>query len=245
LKLQNFNITTNLFKQMPNFNECIWAFLTVITRMWANCGLVPFADMLQHSNYSPIFLDSNGEKFSSMTSKEKITSGSPIYDNYLVQDDITLYVNFGFVEQSDRTHLSVGFQFETNNTVIASIINSQRHIFENKKIYISSEGINQEIMAFLRLHVLDTNDLKIGHFENDQFLYQIVSLANELRCLKKLKLRISHLLDKTELDYVQVNFSKLEEGTTEWQICKLIQNISNLKDQYNSFIDNYWNSFLS
>jgi hypothetical protein len=245
LKLQDFNSTTNLFSQMPNFNECMWAFLTVITRMWAGSGLVPFADMLQHSNYSPIYLDSQGENFSSMTSKEKITSGSTIYDNYLVQDDITLYVNFGFVEQSDRTHLSIGFQFETINTVIASIINSQRHKFENKKIYISSEGINQEMMAFLRLHLLDANDLKIGQFENDQFFYQIISLANELRCLQKLKFRISHLLDKAELDYVQVNFSKLDEGTTEWQICKLIQNIATLKDQYNNFIENYWKSFLS
>jgi hypothetical protein len=245
LKLQNFNTTTNLFKQMPNFTECMWAFLTVITRMWASCGLVPFADMLQHSNYSPIFLDSQGEKFSSMTSKDKITSGSPIYDNYLVQDDITLYVNFGFVEQSDRTHLSIGFQFETKNTLIATIINSERNKFQDKKIYLSTEGINHDLMAFLRLHLLDSNDLKIANFENDLFFYQLITLANELRCLQKLKTRLNFLIEQKELEFSTNNIGSFQPYSPDWCVCKLILNCDDLKNRVNSYIEEYWKSFLA
>jgi hypothetical protein len=245
LKLQDFNSTTNLFSQMPNFNECMWAFLTVITRMWAGAGLVPFADMLQHSNYSPIYLDSQGENFSSMTSKEKITSGSTIYDNYLVQDDITLYVNFGFVEESPTTHLSIGFQFETKNTLIASIINSERNKFQNKKIYLSTEGINHDLMAFLRLHLLDSNDLKIANFENDLFFYQLITLANELRCLQKLKTRLNFLIEQKELEFSANNIGSFQPYSPDWCVCKLILNCDDLKNKINSYIEEYWKSFLN
>jgi len=245
IKLQNFNSSSGIFTQMPNFNECMWAFLTVITRMWANAGLVPFADMLQHSNQSPIYLDSKGEQFSTMSVKQPILKDSVIYDNYFVQDDITLFVNFGFVEDSPTTHLSVSFQFETTNTVVASIINTQRHNFEGKKIYLSTEGINNELVSFLRLHLLDQNDLRIGQFDNDQFFYQLISLSNELRCLQKLKFRLQHLIDPKELEWVYMNSNKFEPTTPEGSICKLLLNVQNLKLKVEEFIEGYWKSFLN
>ena len=246
VKLQHYNSQVNkIFNVVPNFNECIWAFLTVITRMWANAGLVPFADMLQHSNDSKIYLDTIGANFSIMTTKSVTPAGSVIFDNYFVQDDITLYVNFGFVEVSPITHLSVGFQFETKNTLIASIINTERNKFQNKRIYLSTEGINQDLIGFLRLHLLDANDLKIANFENDQFFLQLITLANELRCLQKLKNRLNFLIEPKELEFIEANFNNYEELTPEWSVCKLIKNIDQLKKVCDNYIDEYWKSFLS
>jgi hypothetical protein len=244
--LKNYDSNVNkIFTQMPNFNECMWAFLTVITRMWANAGLVPFADMLQHSNDSKIYLDTKEEQYSYMSCKSLTPSGSVIFDNYFVQDDITLYVNFGFVEESPTTHLSIGFQFETKNTLIASIINSERNKFQNKKIYLSTEGINHDLMAFLRLHLLDSNDLKIANFENDLFFYQLITLANELRCLQKLKTRLNFLIEPKELEFSANNIGSFQPYSPDWCVCKLILNCDDLKNRINSYIEEYWKSFLA
>ena len=240
--LKSYNDVNNLFAQMPNFNECIWAFLTVITRMWAGSGLVPFADLLQHSNNSNISLDLNDDNCK-MTSKESITSGSVIYDNYLVQDDITLYVNFGFVEESETTNLSLNFSFETRSPIIASVINSERQKIGEKKIFISTQGINSDMMSFLRLHLLDSTDLKLVDL-GEGFYNNIITLQNELRCLQKLKFRISHVLEQSEVDYANDNIDKFEPYSTEWSICKLVLNIQNLKSVNYKFIEDYWKSFI-
>ena len=240
--LKSYNDVNNIFGQMPNFNECIWAFLTVITRMWAGSGLVPFADLLQHSNNSTMALDLNDDNCK-MTSKETITNGSVIYDNYLVQDDITLYVNFGFVEESETTSLSINFSFETRSPIIASVINSERQKLSEKKIFISTHGINSDMMSFLRLHLLDSTDLKLVEL-GEGFYNNIITLQNELRCLQKLKFRISHFLEQSEVDYANDNIDKFEPYSPEWSICKLVLNIQNLKLTNYKFIEDYWKSFI-
>ena len=240
--LKSYNDVNNLFGQMPNFNECIWAFLTVITRMWSGSGLIPFADLLQHSNNSNIALDLNDDNCK-MTSKEYITSGSVIYDNYLVQDDITLYVNFGFIEESEITNLNLNFSFETRSPIIASVINSERQKTNEKKIFISTQGINSDMMSFLRLHLLDSTDLKLVEL-GEGFYNNIITLQNELRCLQKLKFRISHVLEQSEVDYANDNIDKFEPYSTEWSICKLVLNIQNLKLVNYKFIEDYWKSFI-
>ena len=240
--LKSYNDVNNLFAQMPNFNECIWAFLTVITRMWSGSGLVPFADLLQHSNNSNIALDLNDDNCK-MASKETITSGSVIYDNYLVQDDIILYVNFGFIEESETTNLTLNFSFETRSPIIASVINSERQKTNEKKIFISTQGINSDMMSFLRLHLLDYTDLKLVDL-GEGFYSNIVTLQNELRCLQKLKFRISHVLEQSEVDYATNNIDKFEPYSPEWSICKLVLNIQNLKSANYKFIEDYWKSFI-
>jgi hypothetical protein len=240
--LKSYNDVNNIFVQMPNFNECIWAFLTVITRMWAGSGLVPFADLLQHSNRSTMALDLSDDNCK-MTSKETITSGSAIYDNYLVQDDITLYVNFGFVEESEITNLSINFSFETHSPIIASVINTERQKLNEKKIFISTQGINSDLMSFLRLHLLDSTDLKLVDL-GEGFYNNIITLQNELRCLQKLKFRIAHVLEQSEVDYATNNIDKFEPYSTEWNICKLVLNIQNLKLNIHNFIEGYWKSFI-
>ena len=241
--LKSYNDVNNLFEQMPNFNECIWAFLTVITRMWTGSGLVPFADLLQHSNSSNISLDVT-ENDCKMSSKEAINSGSVIYDNYLVQDDISLYVNFGFVEESETTNLNLNFSFETRSSIISSIIESERQKMRDRRIFISTQGINLDLMSFLRLHLLDSTDLKLVDIEREELYNNIISLQNELRCLQKIKFRLSHVLEQSEVDYVNNNIGKFEPYSTEWSICKLVLNIQNLKSVNYKFIEDYWKSFI-
>lgn len=245
VKLQHYNQNVNqIYTQMPNFNECLWAFLTVITRMWANAGMVPFADMLQHSNKSTIYLDTQGNNFSIMTCKNNIDQDSVIFDNYLVQDDITLYTNFGFVEESELSHLAINFQFDEKSPLISSIINSGMSKFQGRKIYLTTEGINSDLMAYLRLNSLDSNDLKISNFESENFYNQLISLANELRCLQKLKNRLNYLIDPKELESIRNNFNTYVPYSPEWSISKLVLSAQDIKEKTEKYIVNYWTSFI-
>jgi hypothetical protein len=206
-------------------------------------GLVPFADLLQHSNSSNISLDAT-ENDCKMSSKDYITSGSVIYDNYLVQDDIILYTNFGFVEESETTNLNLNFSFETRSSIIASIIESERQKMIDRRIFISTQGINLDLMSFLRLHLLDSTDLKLVDIEREELYNNIISLQNELRCLQKIKFRLSHVLEQSEVDYAANNIDKFEPYSPEWSICKLVLNIQNLKLISYKFIEDYWKSFI-
>ena len=62
--------------------------------------------------------------------------------------------------------------------------------------------------------------------------------------LQKLKFRISHVLEQSEIDYANDNIGKFEPYSTEWSICKLVLNIQNLKSVNYKFIEDYWKSFI-
>ena len=222
-----------------NRNELLWAFLTASTRMWTNIGLVPFADLLQHSNRSNMILSDKDSSFFMMS--ESIDEGEEVFDNYALNDDLTLFTNFGFVESSDVSVLSINFMFE--ETILDSLKSS---ILNRKKIApinISSLGINQNLMRFIRINLIDQNDLKIINLSDDELGNSIISLENELRCLRKVKNRSNYFLSENEIKFIQGDRESLSD--IEKQIFDLLSKINNLKVQINQFINNYWMSLLS
>jgi hypothetical protein len=92
--------------------------------------------------------------------------------------------------------------------------------------------------------MLNEKDIRNIDFDNPEYLKSIISISNELRCLKKLKFRISNLLSSNELEWAKTNIDTLQEST-EKDICKLILKLNSIQIAIDKIISDYWLSFLS
>jgi hypothetical protein len=250
-KVQNLNNEfTSLYDKLIEINnqhkivesftkeDLLWAFLITSTRMWTGFGLVPFADLLQHSNNSNMILSDRDSNLFMMT--DYIGEGEEVFDNYALNDDITLFVNFGFVESSNTAVVSINFIFEETilDGLKSSILNRRKLLPMN----ISSLGINQNLMRFIRLNLIDESDLKLVNLSDEELGNSMISLENELRCLKKVKNRSNYFLTENEIKFIQSDRDSLSD--IEKQIFDLLSKVNNLKVQINQFVNNYWISLL-
>jgi uncharacterized protein YpiB (UPF0302 family) len=209
--------------------------------MWLDIGLVPFADLLQHSNESQIILShENGLSF--MNSVGIVESGQEIYDNYATNDDINLFVTFGFVDKSSISNLLINFIFDKKEGILKDIVELRSG--DNKNLHISSSGISERLMKFIRVNMINSDDLKLIDFNSNNLGEDIISLSNELRSLKKIKNRMDFFIEKSEIEYVRGNYNNHQTDTLESEICELIIKIDNLKIQVNQFINTYWINLL-
>jgi len=175
-----------------------------------------------------------------MKSQDTIQAGHPIFDNYLLNDDIMLYINFGFVESSDLITLPMAFGFENQPAVVTKLIENE---FKNLgKIFITTEGVNVNLMRYLRLNLLDVSDFSaISEFSESTGL-SLINFNNEFKCLKKLKFRLSNSLPDEDLPLLnRVNYST---NSQESNIYKLLNRVFKLKETTNTFIKNYWSELI-
>jgi len=220
-------------------DDILYAYLLTVSRMWTGIGIVPVADLLQHSNRSNISLNKN-EQVCNMKSQDTIQAGHPIFDNYLLNDDIMLYINFGFVESSDLITLPMAFGFENQPAVVTKLIENE---FKNLgKIFITTEGVNVNLMRYLRLNLLDVSDFSgISEFSESTGL-SLINFNNEFKCLKKLKFRLSNSLPDEDLPLLnRVNYST---NSQESNIYRLLNRVFKLKETTNIFIKNYWSELI-
>lgn len=220
-------------------DEILYAYLLTVSRMWTGIGIVPMADLLQHSNRSNISLNRTGQ-VCNMRSQDTIPAGHPIFDNYLLNDDIMLYINFGFIESSDLITMSMGFAFENQPAVVTKLIENE---FKNLgKIFITTEGVSINLMRYLRLNLLDVSDLSsISEFSESTGI-NLINFNNEIKCLKKIKFRLSNFLPEEDLPLLSnVNYSN---NPQESNIYKLLNRVFKLKESTNTFIKNYWSELI-
>jgi hypothetical protein len=218
--------------------DLLWAFLTTSTRMWTGIGLVPLADLLQHSNNSNMILSDKDSNLFMMA--DSIGEGEEVFDNYALNDDFTLFTNFGFVESSNITVISINFMFE--ETILDGLKSSILNRKKMAPMNISSLGINQNLMRFIRLNLIDESDLKLVNLSDEELGNSMISLENELRCLKKVKNRSNYFLTENEVKFIQSDRDSLSD--IEKQIFDLLSKVNNLKVQINQFVNNYWISLL-
>lgn len=121
-------------------DEVFWAFLIVITRMWQNSGLVPMADLFQHSYESNItlFKESNLNK---MRSDRDFNEGEVIYDNYMVKSDVSLFFNFGFLQNTKHTYTTISIDYNDCNKDEKEFINTQFEIVDDSREYLKKEFV--------------------------------------------------------------------------------------------------------
>jgi hypothetical protein len=220
-------------------DEILYAYLLTVSRMWTGIGIVPVADLLQHSNRSNISLNRTGQ-VCNMKSQDTIPAGHPIFDNYLLNDDIMLYINFGFIESSDLITMPMGFAFENQPAVVTKLIENE---FKNLgKIFITTEGVSISLMRYLRLNLLDVSDLSaISEFSESTGI-NLINFNNEFKCLKKIKFRLSNFLPEEDLPLLNnVNYST---NLQESNIYKLLNRVFKLKESTNNFIKNYWSELI-
>lgn len=237
-KLIKYNETNKIFNFELKVTFTLWSYLSVMTRMWTNVGLVPFADLLQHSNESNISLNSDNDS-SNMIAQNNIKQDEIVYDNYLIQDDISLYLNFGFVDKSGNDVSSINFRIDTENMLLKNIINFETSKIE-PKYFISTKGININLMKALRIISLNENDIKNLDFDNIDFS-KIVSINNELRALRKLKNRLNFIVSENELHFLERN----DKTDIEKNISLLLEKMLNIKAKINLEINNYWLNLLN
>ena len=239
--LQKYISQTALFENCQT-SDILWAYLCVITRMWSSLGLVPFADLLQHSNESEMAINAQDDQLF-MTGS--FIEGQELFDNYCLDDDQTLFTNFGFVESSNLSLLSVGFLFEERPKMIQVLIDSILQTADIKKLILTNRGINVQLMRYLRLNFLDSHDLKLVDLADDNIGVDIITLGNELKCLKKIKYSLSNLFPVEAIDLATSQIVNYEQGTPEYMIFKFILRVDDLKTSLDAFIDEYWMNFLS
>jgi hypothetical protein len=240
-KLIEYNNKSGLFKEII-FEEVLWVYLCVITRMWSEVGLVPFADLLQHSNESPMAIVTTPDDLSMTGSFQ---SGDQVFDNYCVDDDLNLFLNFGFVDSTQTSILNMSFVFENQQNNIDFLIDGLINKSEIKKLILSSKGINQQLMKFLRLKFIDAVDLRMIDIDDAQLGDQAISLNNELKCLKKIRFRVQNLFSDEEINNATLQILNYDSNTPEYLVYSFIIKISKFRQNIYEFIDNYWSSFLS
>ncbi len=238
--LEKFRTYTNRNNFLIDLSddEFLYCYLLTISRMWTGIGLIPIADLLQHSNTSHISLNKN-ENFANMKSVDTISSGQSIYDNYLLNDDIMLFINFGFVDGSDLITIPMNFAFEEQPQVISKLISRE---FDNiGKIYLTSDGINVNLMRYLRLNLLEMSDIDAIK-DQSEFGNQIITLGNEFKALKKLKFRLSNYISQEDL--VLLNSLNYSQNETEKSIFLILNRIFKLKEMTFSFVKKYWSDLI-
>lgn len=146
-------------------DEVFWAFLIVITRMWQNSGLVPMADLFQHSYDSNITLYK--ESFlNKMKSDRDFNDCEIIYINYLVKSDSTLFFNFGFLQNTNHTYTTIPIDYNNCNKDEKEFINAQ---FE---ISVDSNYLKKEFEYDVYEHIFivvvnfDKQKIKCNNFDD-------------------------------------------------------------------------------
>ena len=240
INLLNFCKSSNDdFLKTVTQEELFWSYLTVITRYIDGVGLVHLFDNFQHSN------DSNTrfilEIDNIQLSLDGVYSiGEIVYTNQNYKDDIDFFLHRGALEKSEVCHLRAQFNFKDKPDVIKNIINSSKLTSD---LHYSSLGLSNTLLYYLRTNMLSELDL-ILMSKDYNFYEQLITLENERKCLQKIKVNLSMLNSKEELEYVKVNLSTFEQNSLEYNICQIITKIDRMSNTLNNFIDSYWISLL-
>jgi hypothetical protein len=178
-----------------------WAYLVFRTRQWANQGLVPIADLLQHSNKSELLLTIDNETNSGiMTTKTDINKNNIIYDNYGIYDDTVLLCNFGFIDNNgelnkilndniDHTYmLKVDFEAKIDDSkFIGRLKDREMKLYrENKTFFITNKGLCISLLNYLRIGAISETDLKLINIDS-AYYENVISLENEARVITWIK----------------------------------------------------------
>lgn len=239
VNLYNFcNNSNNDFLKNLNYDEILWAYLTVISRSVDDVGLVPLFDFFQHLNESNSYLVDNTDSYT-LTLSGGHSIGEIVYVNNDYKDEIEIFLNKGIVDKTDICFLKMEFQFKQKSDIINTIVKNSNI----KPGYISSLGVNANLLYYLRVNMMSESDL-IFMSKNYNFYEEIISIDNERRSLQKLKAKLSNLNSKEELDYVNSNLTQLSKDSLEFKICKIIQKIDKMSQDLSNSIYEYWGSLL-
>lgn len=242
-------------KSVLTYDNVKWCYLLLITRQWNNSGLVPVADLFQHSCKSGMLLMpiNNGQN-NIMTTKEEINEGMCVYDNYGVYDDILQFTSFGFIENMTEDNCSRFIKIIFNKGL--NKVETSLDRFKNAEIdkytsvqrifYLNNTGIQNYILEYLRLYFLDEYDLKIINV-NETYYDKMISLSNESKVfsgLLDLAKNNNYISDKMQIDYCNEICTKYPHDTIEYKIARITLLIGTVIQGTINLLLAKWNSYL-
>lgn len=189
---KNFEIVTKINNELHllpidvlTFDNFIYCSLILQTRQWSFIGLVPLADLLQHSNNSSMFLSNNIE----MTTPIDININDLIYDNYGLMDDYSLFSSFGFIDYSCDTHLynvPINFNLKMETPLEKFVKNEISDLLKNElKFFIGSNGISVNLLKLVRISNINDFDL-IKIKDIPKYFDNVISIENEQKSYSNL-----------------------------------------------------------
>jgi hypothetical protein len=177
---QQYSATTNKSLQ----EGVLYAYLLIHSRSWNDFGLVPIADLLQHTYKSTMFL----EPGTKMVAKVEYEPGQKIFDNYGVIDDMLLYLGFSFYEtkENDMVELSLP-PYDKKETQLDQFKVYWLSQLPHRKYVLSSKEIYPPIIHYLRIVSLSDKDMsRIIWNDTKPFYENLISLENEVEVIKQL-----------------------------------------------------------
>lgn len=180
--IEEFKTFDNVEQKYINYDNIKYCYLLCITRQWGY-GLVPFADLLQHSIVSNMFLSIDND-MANMTTKEHILQYSTVYDNYGLKDDLSMLIAYGFIEDIDNKflirylpiNLTINYSNNTMLNTIKEII--CKKISDKQIFYFNNKNIQNELIYLLRVLCLSEQDYKFIDI-NTEFYKNFISIDNE------------------------------------------------------------------
>ena len=255
----DINKVINLFdEKILTYDNVKWCYMILRTRQWNDPGLVPIADLLQHSNVSNMLLyhDPKSE-INIMTSKTAINKNDLIYDNYGIYDDTSLFSGFGFIEGKPELDLKEDVmrivKLTINTTVDTNKVlgrfksqELERYFAAHKNFFASNKGLCTWLIEYLRIAALSESDMKLIAIEST-FYDKMISMDNEAKVYSWI---LSVLATYDDVNEKHLGFCKnicetYDANSIEYQMAKLnIIYVDTVKKTIELVVER-WNSFIT
>lgn len=239
-----------LDQSVVTLNNVKWAYLIAISRQWGH-GLVPFADMLQHSNTSQMPLsqiESNIMKAPTLIKKNYV-----IYDSYGIHGDLKTLSGYGFVDDIEnddiQRYIPLDITITTDNNTLGVIKKTiiDKLLSSVSKLTLLKNGIHTEIIKLLRVYSLSDRDFKFIDLKTD-FYTSPISIDNENGVMKNL-LKLVHDQSKNitndELtESVNVVKSTKDKNSISYKLAKAVIYQAKVINNTIKSVLLYWNKYL-
>jgi len=258
LKCKLLQKITSFFKtEYPSYSEqdVIYAYFIYITRAWGN-GLVPLADLFQHSIHSEMFLDFNISEYNfdcQLINKKNIDHNEIIYENYGIYDESSFLFNFGFIENLEKNindiprffilNLSFEFEYKYKNSIYEYLISFyiEKLQLKSKKYYLTNLGISNDLLQYYRIKNLSLNDIKNIDLLQENLGKEMICLENDKNALSELKTTLlNNKNNPKQIELSKEIEKKYDPNTPEYKLAKITIIYESIIESNLKFIENYW-----
>jgi len=225
--IKKFNQKYNIFTaDLLTDDMFVYIYILSFSRRWNGIGLVPFADLFQHSNNSITLLDIGSQKCS-LNMKEEYGKDTEIFVNYGIFDECSTYANFGFIDRIDKInninrYIKLNLIKEYNSSSSTLDIIKQLEVREYNSVpkiyYLTNKGIQTNLLEYLKILTKDKDDIKRSLDGLD------VSL-NNYRLAYQLLFKILNsediVIKNEEIEELKNNLKKYDPLSVEWHLSYL------------------------
>jgi hypothetical protein len=248
---KTFKECTAIDSAFVTFDNIKWCYMITLSRQWS-VGLVPVADLFQHSSASGMALDvSTGTTFFMSTSKQ-ITKDTIIYDTYGVQSDMKMLHGYGFVDDIEndtlQRFLPLTINISSGGSTLAKLkfMEATEYMKKNPIFVFTTNGIHEELRRLIRMSALSEKDFK-NILIDTEYYKTMISVDNELSVYQNLFLLIKQQTDNftdEEIKFSSFVSRTASPDTIEYKLAKAVLYQIKILDATIKHIIVGWNQLL-